>query len=166
MGIHEKKAGSLDALRARVRVASSAGLRTELSQVLAAAALKQVADEFAEQRDPYGDAWAPLTSRDGQALRDTGASAAAVNAPRADGIGFTINFPRGHMKTHNYGATIVPRAAAALRFVVRGAVVFAQKVVVPKRQIVPDRARGLGPFWSKAFADEARALLRRRLGVA
>jgi hypothetical protein len=165
MGLTERNPGQLDALRKRMETLSSAGFKTELSQVLAAAAVKQEADCFRDQRDPYGDRWKALESRDGEALRNTGAMFASVHTPRADGIGFTLAIDRGHPKTHNYGATITAKAAKALRFVVRGAVVFAQKVVIPKRQLVPDESRGLGPIWGRAFADEARALIRRR-GIA
>jgi phage gpG-like protein len=164
MGLREKNPGALDKLRAKVRRLNDAGFGRELQQVLAATAVTQVDNCFVEQRDPYGDAWQKLTSRDGEALRNDGHMKASIH-PVDKGKNFSVVIDQGHPAVHNRGATIVPRAAAALRFVVRGAVVFAQKVVIPKRQMVPDKRRGLGPIWSRAFAATANDLIRRRLGV-
>jgi hypothetical protein len=164
MPIVEKNPGAMRRLRMRAAFVGSNGFKAQLHQVLAAAALKENADCFVGQRSPYGEPFKALTSRDGQALRNTGAMMASAHTNQRSN-GFVLVLDRGHPVTHNRGATIVPVAAAALRFMVRGAVVFAQKVVIPKRQIVPDRQRGLG-LWGPTFRKDAADLLRRSFGRA
>ena len=163
MGITERNPGALDALRERVRLVSSPAFSAERSQLLASAATKQVADCLRESRDPYGAAYKPLTSRDGVPLRGPTGQLFNSTHPVQTGGGFEIVIDAHHPKTHNYGAVIKAKTARALFFMVRGVKVFAQKVTIPKRQIVPDSARGLGPIWSKAFADEDAALMKRTL---
>jgi hypothetical protein len=163
MPLRENTPGALDKLRQRIRAVGDGSTRTGLSQVLAAAALKQVQDGFVESRDPYGRSWKQPADRAGQPLRDTGAMSGSAHTPRIGADGFLLALDQHHPGVHNRGAVIVPRVAPALSFVVGGARVFAQKVTIPKRQIVPDRARGLGPIWGPALKKEAADFLRRQL---
>jgi hypothetical protein len=164
MAIRERNPGALQRLRVRARRLDSPAFRGELSQVLGATSVAELTSGFLEQRDPYGNPWQKLTSRDGEALRNNGLMLASAHADQMPG-GSKLIVDQGHPKTHNYGATIVPVAARALRFMVRGAVAFAQRVVIPKRQMVPDRAKGLG-LWGRAFRRDASDLVRRTMGRA
>ena len=78
--------------------------------------------------------------------------------------------------THQYGATIRPKYAKALRFQVRGAPkgknkrgaqswVVTKKVVVPRRTMVPEaQFGGIGKPWGDALALEADAVIRDIVG--
>ena len=165
MGITERNPGALDALRGRIKALGSPAFKAERAQVLGAAAVKQVADCLRDSRDPYGEAYKPLTSRDGIPLRQTGQLFNSTHDIQTSD-GFQVVVDAHHPKTHNYGAVIKPITARALFFMVRGVKAFAKMVTIPKRQMVPDAARGLGTIWSKAFADEDAALVRRHMGTA
>ncbi len=150
----------LDRLRERITAASSPEFNAGLAQVLGAAALKELADEFREERNPYGEKWAPLKLRRGRILRDTGrmaASAAVSPGPN----GFELSITASYAGTHQEGATIVPRRARVLRFQVGRRTYFAKRVVIPRRQMLPDAARGWGPIWLGAFQREARRYVAR-----
>lgn len=116
MGLKEQRPGQLEQLRQRVDRLTQAGFRRWLMQLLSAAAMKQVADEFRGERDPYGNAWqqlAPTTRKAGKRdkakiLRLTGimaASAAAV--PSTDSFTFTMAFPA---PVHQHGAFVAPHS--------------------------------------------------------
>lgn len=158
----------LKELRDHLARLASPGGRAEVVRVVAEAAAKQVDDEFRKSRDPYGKAWAPLTSRAGQPLRDTGTHLQNTLAPQVTSSGFTITTAFVGAAVHQYGATIVPKAAHALRFRAggtrprgfgrgrTGGWVFARKVTIPKRQFMPEG--DLGPIWGPALekaADQA-----------
>lgn len=90
------------------------GVRT-LTKSLAEEALRQVKLGFREGRNPYGVPWAPLRFRRGQPLR---ASARMQNSfTRTVGSGaFAIGTNTMYAKTHQYGATIVPKRKPFLAF--------------------------------------------------
>lgn len=158
MPLREKNPGALQRLRVRVRRLDSPAFRGQVNQVAAATTVAELTHGFIDQRDPYGKPWEKLTSRDGQALRNRGLMLASAHADARPG-GSQLIVDQGHPKTHNYGATIMPRAARALRFMVRGAAVFAQQVIIPKRQMVPDRVHGLG-LWGAAIRRDINELVR------
>lgn len=124
----------------------------DLARNIAEEAVELVKQGFEEERDPYGNAWAPLTCRDGQILRDRGAlmnsihvsGATETEARIADGVWYGI--------VHQTGQTIVPRHAKALRFMVRGVPVFAQSVTIPARPFFP-RAGDLPGGWRASFDE-------------
>lgn len=157
--------GALRQLSARVREISAAGFRGQLGARLGATAMKLVADEFRQSRDPYGAPWAPLVLRRGQPLRDTGRMQASVNY-QPTSTGFRLIIPVVYASTHQRGATIVPRAARALRFKAAGRFFTLRVARIPRRQIVPEQATGgLGPIWTAAFNREAERLLSERLRI-
>jgi phage gpG-like protein len=158
---------ALASLRERVALLTRSGFRRELAEVLGATAMKQVADEFRESRDPYGRPWKGLALRQGQPLRDTGRMANSVNFQASD-AGFRLSIPVAYAPTHQDGATILPRHGRALRFRTRDGRFFTlAKVTIPRRQMVPARdTGGLGSIWAEAFDREAGNLLRRTLGRA
>jgi phage gpG-like protein len=161
--------GDLNGMRKladKIRQLTTAGFKAELSQVLAAAAMKQVADEFRGSRDPYGKPWEKLAIRQGKPLLDTGRMRNAVTAePTANG--FRLRIATRYAVTHQYGATIEAKTPRGLRFKAGGRFYALKRVRIPRRQMLPEADTGrLGPIWTAAFNREAEAIIRRRLGKA
>lgn len=109
--------------------------------------------------DPWGSPWAALKFRKGQPLRDTGRLNQSITF-NADNTGVTIGTNVKYARTHQYGATIVPKQPGK-RLVFPGPggrLIFAKKVTVPARPFLPLR-RGdtlaLPPSWQ---ADVSRTL--------
>lgn len=151
----------IDRLREQIVAFNNPAFRTGLSQVLAAAALKQLADEFKHERDPYGKPWAPLKLRKGKILRDTGRMAASAAVAPGPG-GFTLSITASYAGTHQEGKTIVPVRAKALRWRVGKRWYTAQRVVVPRRQMLPEASTGgWGPIWWPAFQRETKRYVAR-----
>lgn len=118
--------------------------------------------------DPWGSPWAKLRFRTGQPLRDTGRLQRSIVA-KPDGKGVTIGTNVQYARTHQYGATIVPKKEGG-RLVFPGPggrMIFAKKVTVPSRPFMPLRKNqsvvALPPDWS---ADVVRALRAYFVNVA
>jgi len=94
--------------------------------------------------DPYGRKWKPLTSRQGQPLRDRGHLMASFNY-RVDGNTLTVGTADRRAPVHQFGAVIKPKTKPALRFMVNGQWVSVKKVTIPARPQVP--LEGLPPLW-------------------
>ena len=130
--------------------------------------------------DPWGSPWAKLRFRSGQPLRDTGRLQRSIVA-KPDGKGVTIGTNVRYARTHQYGATIVPKEQAGpvqpggsiggrARLVFPGPVgrlIFAKKVTIPARPFMPLRKNqsvvALPVDWS---ADVVRALRAYFVNVA
>jgi phage gpG-like protein len=153
----------------------------DATRLVAEAALSEVRRGFASSSDPYGKPWTPSNGFGGRTLEDTrrlhNSFTEQVVGPGRFRIGTNVRFAA----THQYGATIKPVHAKLLVFEVpfahriavvsRGKrrakkfgrsgtsknLVFAKRVVVPRRQMVPEEQ--LGPIWTNAFARELEALL-------
>lgn len=146
--------GRLEDLRKRAAEVASAGFREQLAQRLGVTAVKLLADEFRESKDPYGRGWLPVyrnrlrerrararalkqgnwqrAQRRDKPLVDTGRLRAAATAPaHVSGALVTVSIPVDYASYHQEGT----------RHIVR-------------RQIVPDAAGGLGPIWEEAFRKE------------
>ncbi len=151
---------ALDKLRGRVRGLAAEAFQAKLGKALGARALELVRDGFKAERDPYGHPWAPLQTRKGKILRKTGrlmASATVRQRPH----GFAVLLTAAYARTHQRGAVIRPVRARALRFRVGNRWVYAQKVTIPRRQMVPEQdTGGWGPLWLAAFQTEAQALVK------
>jgi phage gpG-like protein len=146
------------------RVSGLVGLdfRVELAQVLAAAALTEVSNEFRESRDPYGEAWLPLAFRSGQPLLDTGRMRASVYSTRVGVDGFTIRISANYAVYHQYGARVRPGKIGPTR----GKTGYLSRAKVgrlPQRRMIPDAATGIGPIWGATFKRDAAGLVKRRL---
>lgn len=97
---------------------------------------------FTGSRDPYGTAWLPITHRIGQPLMDKGPLKNSVTGQyRVTAESVTISSNVVYAATHNYG---------------RGP--------IPKRQFLPDEARGLPPSYRKDLEDTVRAVLVDEMG--
>lgn len=154
MGLTMRNPRAFLDLRRRLRDAPK--LVPLLAQRVVATLMKEVADEFRESRDPYGNPWAPvvrnrgrdrraragrqrrgLGARSDKPLIDTGRMRASVSA-RAEGSHVRISIPVSYASYHQYGTRTIQR-----------------------RQILPeDRTGGLGPRWSRAVDREAVKLLK------
>jgi phage gpG-like protein len=155
----------LSALKGKVQGAADPKFRADLARVLGATALKQLADEFRGERDPYGKAWAPLQLRKGKILRDTGrmaASAAVVPRPG----GFELVISAHYARTHQKGALITPKKSDRLRFKAgrgrSGRWYSLKSARIPRRQMLPEPGTGgFGPIWTSAFQKQADDMIRR-----
>lgn len=161
-------------LAARLKGLSMGSGRMSVIRAVSEAAMKQIDDEFRQGRDPYGKRWAPLTSRQGQPLLDTGAHLRNSLAPKLSPGGFSITTAFIGAPVHQYGATIKAKRAKALRFKAGGPrprgyaknnqakAVFAQKVVIPQRQYMPEKS--IGAIWGPALEASADDSLRSLMG--
>lgn len=132
---------------------------------LAGEAMRLVHEGFAQGTDPQGQPW-KRAHRGGRTLRDTGRLLGSYTAAiRPDG--FTLGTNLKYAGVHQFGAVIKPVRAKALAFRLRGDgggrrrfgnLVFAKRVVIPRRQMVPEGTT-LGPIWARALETEALDLL-------
>jgi phage gpG-like protein len=143
----------LEELRRRVKEVASPGFREAIAKRLAASAMKLVADEFRDSKDPYGRGWLPVhrdrprdrrarasamrrgnwqrAMRPDKPLVDTGRMRSAVVA-YADGTTVRVSIPVEYASFHQYGTRRIPQ-----------------------RQILPEESTGgLGPIWGEAFRKE------------
>lgn len=139
---------------------ASSKLKLRLLQEGAIEARRQVRRSFAEGRDPYGRAWAPLKLRSGGPLRDTGDLAEYTIKSGKDSFVLTAGAP--YAATHQHGAVITPKKAKMLSFQVDGTWYFAKRVVIPKRQMVPEGT--WGHIWTDAFAERFDKTIREWFG--
>jgi phage gpG-like protein len=112
------------------------GIR-DLARNIGEEAVELVREGFEQERDPYGAAWAPLSYRDGQILRDRGVMLNSLHVAGVTESQVTIAMGVWYAIVHQTGKTIVPRHAAMLRFMVRGKPVFAHQVTIPARPFFP-----------------------------
>jgi phage gpG-like protein len=157
---------ALESLRRRIESVTQAGFRRDLSDVLGAAAMKVLKDQFRASVDPYGRPWLRPKLRNGQPLRNTGAMEASANF-QADESGFRLSIPVRYAMTHQRGANILPKRGKYLRFKAAGRFYTLKAARIPRRQLVPERETGgLGPIWAAAFDRAAGELLRRKFDKA
>jgi phage gpG-like protein len=159
----------LKELELQLKRLASGEARRELWGVAAEAAVKALDDSFARGHDPYGKSWAPLTSRAGKPLLDTGSHLRSTLAPKVTPGGFVISTAFPGAPVHQYGAVIRAKGKA-LAFRAggvrprghgrgrTGGQVFARSVTIPRRQFMPEGE--LGPFWTKAITAAAEAYMR------
>jgi len=116
---------------------------------------------FRRGESPYGDRWAPLKFRSSangrgqKPLLNSGIMRGAVTPIGVSATGFKVSVGVKYATTHQYGATIRPKKAKALRFQgvsfkqggrgtrrqsasrQGGGFVFVKKVVIPARPFAP-----------------------------
>jgi phage gpG-like protein len=126
--------GGLEDLQERIRKLAQPAFTAAVARRLTGTAIKLLADEFRGSKDPYGVPWKPLKRREGKPLLDTGrlrAAAVGQTAGQSSGAIVRVVIPVEYASYHQDGTRRIPR-----------------------RQIVPDRAGGLGPIWAGAFRRE------------
>jgi len=160
MGITAVNVNALPDLRKTIAALTKPALLESLARRMGAAAIKQLADEYRESRDPYGEKWAPVfrnrkRDRDARKGRDSGgrfrskadkplidtgrmrAASIASSANHSSGASVRLMIPVEYASYHQHGTARMQR-----------------------RQILPEDATGgLGPRWSRAFNAEAKRLL-------
>ncbi len=142
-------------LRDNLRQFATPAAKAEVAQVLSAAAMKLIADEFRKSQNPYGEAWRPLSWRNGKPLLDTGRMRNAI-APRQLANGFRISIPVEYAPVHQKGGRT--------RFALVGR--RARVGSIPRRQMLPESdTGGLGPIWLDTFNRDVTDLLRRRMAA-
>ncbi len=93
-----------------------------------------------DSRTPYGQPFAPLKYRAGQPLLNTGVHIKNNISSRveSDSVVVGVGGDRRIIRTHLFGATIVPKNKKMLSWTLPGgARVFAKKVVIPRRVFLP-----------------------------
>ncbi len=152
----------------------------ELAKRIGAAAVKQLADEFVQGRDPYGAAWKE-TQRGNKPLRRTGRMALSVTA-QATGPNVKVTVGTTYAVYHQDGTRAHERKGAAVPVDRRGRFVSKSKLSpkarrqaikiirahkaggIPRRQMLPTASTGgVGPIWGAAFREEERAVVTRVL---
>lgn len=141
-------------------------LLQRLHKAAAAEALTQAQLGFRKSEDPDGKPWAPLQLRNGMPLRDTGVLANSFSSRPTD-RGFVIGAGAWYAVVHQNGMTIRPKRAKLLRFRDRsggqrpgkGGFVFAKKVTIPPRKMVPWPR--LSRRWSEAIQKAVDASFNR-----
>lgn len=146
MGISGNGDAKLAEMRKQIGEAVKGGLKARLHKAAAAAALTELQLGFKESVDPSGMPWAKLQLRDGMPLRKTGRLANSFTGEPTE-AGFKVGTNVTYAGTHQNGKTIVPKKAKALRFKGPQGFIFAKKVVIPKREMVP------WPRLSKRWSD-------------
>lgn len=142
----------LSQLTARIESIGASGGLSDVIAALRDEAHEQVIAGFREQRDPYGNAWAPrkvppdwairafgLIQSNHPLLDDTGAGINSFSA-QATPTGIRLRID-GHMKFHLTGT----------------------RFMVPRKFFPVD---GLGPIWGAAFMRVASQAFQRRLKAA
>lgn len=139
---------------------------------------------FQTSTSPYGEAWPPLKNpppkrQGGMPLLDTRRLANSVSAgTRPTGTGISISSNVAYAGIHNYGGTIAHAERSELRRYTSGkkrrrlklnsknvrsvrtvASFGAHSVGIPKRQYLPDAARGLPPKYVATLEATASSVL-------
>ncbi len=136
-----------------------------LQKLLGQAAIAQASLGIRRSQTPYGEAFAPLTSRVGIPLRRTGNNIQrSWTSEQERPTSFVFGNRFKYLATHQYGAVIKPKRARYLRFKSeKWGNVAAKKVVIPRRQMVPEQdTGGLGKRWLGAFKRTTQGYLARQ----
>lgn len=161
----------LAALRGALEDLSRGHWRAEINRRLGERALELVRAQFDRGQNPYGQSWARPKFRSGMPLVDSGNLRNSFYST-SDDRGFRLGSRHPGANLHNRGGTVRPVAARLLAFKVGGTRggrgkggrwIFARKVVIPGRQILP-LANKLGGTWASALRAVANSHIRKKLG--
>lgn len=138
-------------------------IKPELLEVAGETLVDLTRERFTTGTDPYRKPW-PISARaqaqSGQTLRDKGVLANsfthAVTGPEDVLYGTNVFYGIVHQE----GRVIEPRRRKVLRFNVNGKPVFAHRVVIPARPMVPDD-RGDPPEYDRELKATLEAALTR-----
>lgn len=164
--------GKFSELRRLIRLVgamANPSWRAGLSNVAAEAAREELARSFAEGVDPWDRPWKPsmrAVLEGGQTLSDTGRLRRSFTH-RAWPDGFAIGTNVLYAATHQYGATITPKRAKALRFRLpggrgkrkggKGRWVTVKQVQIPARPFIPEPK--LSPRWKNSIERAIRGYI-------
>lgn len=138
-------------------------MRARLSQALGAKMLGLIRSEIDTGVDCYGDAM-PLRKGDGtlplQGFRNAFSASYTAEGP-------TVRTSKWYAAVHQTGMKIRAVNKPFLRFrMPGGGWASAKEVTIPRRQLVPSRALGLGPVWAPALKEVAHRWMRDHLSRA
>jgi phage virion morphogenesis protein len=96
---------------------------------------------FRMGRDPWGNPWKPLNPRfrTGQPLRDTGRLQRSITS-QVQGDAVVVGTNVRYARTHQYGATILPKNGDVLAFPIKaagGGMAFLKSAKIPARPFMP-----------------------------
>lgn len=170
----------LDQVRRALVQLVSAQSRQGLMKALAETARDQVAEEFAEARDPYGRPWVKsrrAVLEGGRTLTDTAILRRSITSNpdllQISPAGFTLGTNVPYAAVHQFGRVIRPTRGKYLTFrgpgapagkgkrAGRGGWARARQVTIPRRPILPDA--GLPADWARAFESTAISYLESHL---
>lgn len=162
MGVTVRNLGStsLEAIQRRLTAASQGKFLPELGKRVSAALMKEVADEFRQSRDPYGQPWKAVHRNRGRDRRARARRAAKGLAPRADKPLIDTGRMRASVIARVVGSEV--RVAIPVEYAS-----YHQKGTrtIPRRQMLPESdTGGLGHRWTQAINREAIAVLNKSLG--
>lgn len=93
---------------------------------------------FRYSRTPWGDAWKPITYRQGKPLRDTGRLLGSITHNATNGsVRIGTDGDLVYTKIHQFGGVITPRTAKTLRFFIGNKMILTDKAVIPARPYLP-----------------------------
>lgn len=157
----------LDRLIRNLQRLAQPGFARGLAANLGQAAINQIDESFAGQKDPWDRPWKPSIRAEttgGQTLRRTARLQRSMTSKAALAVspqGFEVGTNVRYAATHQYGATIQPAKARALRFKIGKKWVQAAVVKIPARPFIPEPE--LSPRWERAFEEAAEAYLKETL---
>ena len=103
---------------------------------------------FDASQDPYGNPWEPLKVREGgQPLVDKGHLRDSITHA-VDGNSAVVGTNLEYARLQNFGGTVKPVNAKALRFFVGNRAVIVGEVTIPPRPFFPNEAEGLPGDWT------------------
>lgn len=120
------------------RIAAAGDRPDDLLKLIGEDLVNSTKQRFRDEKAPDGASWAPLnplyasTKKGTGILRETGQLAGSIVWQIADGT-LEVGTNRPHARVHQFGAKIVPKAAAALVFEMGGKTIEAASVTVPAR---------------------------------
>ena len=126
---------ALAAIQRKLETIGREGAKRVAKQVaLEAKAL--TAEGFTRGVAPSGQAWAPLKTRSGQPLRDSGRLASSITLEQT-ALGFTLSTSVAYADVHQRGATITAKKAKSL-YSPALRVFFGKTVTIPARPFLPE----------------------------
>lgn len=178
--------GALLNLQVKLGALATPSARVSLCRNLAEEYRSFMTECFQSSKSPYGEAWAPLRFRKSSGgygqkpLLNSGLMKGAIAPINVTATGFRVQVGRKFATTHQFGATIRPKQAKALRFAgvtftqkvsklgrrstskKWGNFVFAKKVVIPPRPFAP--LNGIPAELDSLFHEAADEFIRDHLG--
>ncbi|MGH8326615.1 MAG: phage virion morphogenesis protein [Steroidobacteraceae bacterium] len=128
-------------------------LRMQVMRPIGIALVQTTQERFRAARDPFGQPWAPLNpayaavKRGPGILRERGMLMRSITY-RAGVDEVEVGSNRRYAAIHQFGGTIVPKSARALRFRLGRRVVYARAVTIPQRPYL-----GFGPEDRRAVLE-------------
>lgn len=91
---------------------------------------------FVQSRDPYGNPWVPLKTRQGQPLVKDGHLRNSIDY-QVQGNSVVVGTNKVQAKLQNFGGTVKAKDAGSLFFMVGDRKVFVKSVAIPARPFMP-----------------------------